>query len=132
MGVHITNNTFKNMSTASVVALAILGYIVGIGIYYNIQQRPVIAKLIVTDTRWLGTISRAQHVALFMMLGYFFPNRVFLIMVLGAGWEVAEFIARNYFRNKWWGDGNDYIKDLAANALGFVIGYILNSRITSA
>ena len=128
MGIVINNETIRNMSTRSIVGITLVGYVVGIGLYYNLRQKPIVSKILVVDVKWLGTITRAQHMALFMMLGYFLPDRFLLVMLLGAGWEVAEFIARSQFRDKWWGDGSDYLKDLIANATGFLVGAILHAR----
>ena len=126
MDIAINNSIIQNMSTTRIIIFAIVGYIIGIALYYNIQQRPTLAKVIVTDTKWLGTVTRAQHIVLFMFIGYFLPHRFILVMFLGMGWEGVEYVARHYFRNKWWGDGTDYLKDIFANTSGFLIGYLLH------
>ena len=128
MGVAITNRTIRNMSTLTLVSMAMLTYIVGSYFYYSIKQLPVAARVVVTDTRWFGTLTRATHIILFLFIGYFIPDRFWLIMALGAGWEIVEYLARLHFRDPWWGTGTDYVKDTLANAAGYVIGTTLHAR----
>lgn len=128
MGVTITNVTLRNISTLALVSMAILTYIVGSYFYYSIKQLPVAARVVVTDTRWFGTLTRATHIILFLFIGYFIPDRFWLVMALGAGWEIVEYFARLHFRDPWWGTGTDYVKDTLANAAGYVIGTTLHAR----
>ena len=128
MGVAITNRTIRNMSTLTLVSMAMLTYIVGSYFYYSIKQLPVAARVVVTDTRWFGTLTRATHIILFLFIEYFIPDRFWLIMALGAGWEIVEYLARLHFRDPWWGTGTDYVKDTLANAAGYVIGTTLHAR----
>ena len=128
MGVSLTNRTLRNISTLTLVSLAMLTYIVGSYFYYSIKQLPVAARVVVTDTRWFGTLTRATHIILFLFIGYFIPDRFWLVMALGAGWEIVEYFARLHFRDPWWGTGTDYVKDTLANAAGYVIGTTLHAR----
>ena len=130
MPISITNKTIRNISTLSLITLALLTYIVGSYFYYSIKQLPIAARMIVTDTRWFGTLTRATHVILFMFIGYLIPNRFWLVMALGIGWEVVEFFARLHFRDPWWGTGADYAKDSIANVVGYVVGTTLHARST--
>lgn len=126
----ITNKTIKDISTLAIVSIAMLAYIVCSYFYYTIKQLPLAARVVVTDTRWFGTLTRATHIILFMFLGYFIPNRFWLIMILGLGWEVVEYCARLHFRDPWWGTNTDYVKDTLANAAGYVMGTTLYARAT--
>ena len=130
MSVLVTNRTIQNMSTLSVVSMAILTYIIGAYFYYSIKQLPIAARVVVTDTRWFGTLTRATHIILFLFIGYFIPNKFWVIMALGVGWEIVEYFARLHFRDPWWGTGTDYVKDTLANAAGYVIGTTLHVRST--
>lgn len=123
----INNNTFRTLSDKVIVAIAIITYIVGMYGYYTIKQFPLAANLIVTDTQLFGTITRSQHILLFMFIGYFIPNRFLLIMLLGIGWEISEYFARMHFKDAWWGTETDYFKDILANIIGYLIGTIIHA-----
>ncbi len=128
MGVSVTNKTLRNISTLSLVSLALLTSLIGSYFYYSIKQLPVAARVIVTDTRWFGTLTRATHIILFMFIGYFVPDRFWLVMALGAGWEIVEYLARRHFRDPWWGTGTDYVKDTLATGAGYISGTTLHAR----
>ena len=79
----------------------------------------------------MGSFTRAQHLIMFLFIGYFIPNKFWLTMILGIGWEIIEFIARQYLRDAWWGNYDDYIKDIIVNYIGFIIGrFIFNYTST--
>lgn len=130
MSVSVTNRTLLNTSTSTLMGMAVLTYIIGAYFYYSIKQLPIAARVVVTDTRWFGTLTRATHIILFLFIGYFIPNRFWLIMILGAGWEIVEYFARLHFRDPWWGTGTDYVKDTLANAAGYIVGMALHARST--
>ena len=130
MAVWVTNRTLRNVSTLTLVSMAMLTYAVGSYFYYSIKQLPLAARVVVTDTRWFGTLTRATHIILFLFIGYFIPDRFWLVMALGGGWEIVEYFARLHFRDPWWGTGTDYVKDTLANAAGYVIGTTLHAHST--
>ncbi len=68
MAVSVTNRTIRNMSTLALVSIAMLTYIVGSYFYYSVKQLPVAARVVVTDTRWFGTLTRATHIILFLFI----------------------------------------------------------------
>jgi hypothetical protein len=128
MGIFINNKTLRKLPDVTLVMIAILVYIPCAYFYYSIKQVPFAARIIVTDTKLFGTLTRTQHIALYFFIGYFIPNRFWLVMALGAGWEMAEYSARLYFRDPWWGCGSDYVKDLVANTVGYCAGWMMYMR----
>tara|TARA_Y100000996_G_scaffold293942_1_gene232544 strand:- start:613 stop:1011 length:399 start_codon:yes stop_codon:yes gene_type:complete len=125
MTIVINNKTFQTLSTKTIIIIAIIIYFVSATSYYIMRHRPEAANFIVTETKWLGTFTRAQHIILFAMIGYLIPNRYILMISLGAGWEVIEYCARLFFKDKWWGTNTDYFKDIYVNTMSYMIGNLL-------
>ena len=120
MAIIINNKTLANISNFTIISITITGYLIGIFFYFTIKQRPITANFLVTET-WMGSFTRAQHLIMFLFIGYFIPNKFWLTMILGIGWEIIELIARQYLRDAWWGNYDDYIKDIIVNYIGFII-----------
>lgn len=76
-----------------------------------------------------------NHMIFWCIIGYFYPNKYFIVIVLGILWELFEkFIVYNktlyYFVKKYWPVPEKYwnetnknsIIDIFANLLGYYIG----------
>lgn len=66
-------------------------------------------------TSWAVT-----HVALYALLGFYFPDKFFETFAIGVGFEALEWITF---------DCHDWV-DVFWNTLGFVIGFLLRKVVT--
>ena len=68
---------------------------------------------------------RFSHFLLYMVAGYFFPEKWLLFLVAGIIWEILESIYRQIQNDKWWGGPKDYVVDIIVNMAGFFTGAYL-------
>jgi hypothetical protein len=128
MEITLNTDRLHNLPNTTLVGLAFVGYVVGAAIYYAIKEQ-FVGKLLTEQIQIFGNLSRVTHVLSYMFLGYTFPKRFVIIMLLGIGWEVVEWALAAFMQDPYWGMGQDYIKDIIANASGFLIGYAFNQSL---
>ena len=128
MEITLNTDRLHNLPNTTLVGLAIIGYVVGAAIYYSIKEQ-FVGKLLTEQIQIFGNLSRVTHVLSYMFLGYTFPKRFVIIMLLGVGWELVEWALAAFMQDPYWGMGQDYIKDIIANAAGFLIGYAFNQSL---
>lgn len=122
MEIILSTEAIRTASDRSITILAIAGYIIG-AIFYSLIKDRFAGKLLAKHIYILGNVSRATHLLSYMFLGYIFPDRFVFIMILGVIWELIECIMSTIMRDNYWGEGQDYMCDIVANAIGFLIGY---------
>ena len=120
----LSTETFRQLPEYVIVILAFVGYTVG-AILYSLVKGHFAGKLLTTQVQVFGNVSRVTHLLSYMFLGYVFPNRFVTVMLLGVGWEVIEYAFGTIMSDKYWGEGQDYVNDVFANAIGFLVGYAL-------
>lgn len=87
-------------------------------IYKELGVKSIISGKIFTFSGY-----RAGHFVLYMILGYFFPRRWIMCLVLGVVWELVELTFRELHDDEWWGEfPKDYLVDLCINMAGFFTG----------
>ncbi len=125
MEITLSTDAIRNLPDTMLLAIAIVGYVVGAAVYYLIKEQ-FVGKLLTEQIQLFGNLSRVTHVISYMFLGYVFPDRFIIIMLLGVGWELVEWTLAALMRDPYWGVGQDYANDIIANAAGFLIGYMFN------
>lgn len=125
MDITLSTSAIRDLPDATLLAIAVIGYVVGAAVYYLIKDR-FVGRLLTEQIQLFGNLSRVTHVISYMFLGYVFPNRFIIIMLLGVGWELIEWTLAALMRDPYWGVGQDYASDIVANAVGFTIGYMFN------
>ena len=125
MEITLNTDTIHNLSDKTLIVIGVIGYVVGATIYCHIKEL-FVGKLLTKHVELIGNLSRVTHVISYMFLGYIFPNRFIIIMLLGIGWELIECTLAVIMQDPYWGVGQDYINDIIANAIGFIIGYMFN------
>ena len=84
MEITLNTDRLHNLPNTTLVGLAIVGYMVGAAIYYSIKEQ-FVGKLLTEQIQIFGNLSRVTHVLSYMFLGYTFPKRFVIIMLLGVG-----------------------------------------------
>ena len=130
MDITLSTDAIRNLPDATLLSMATVGYIVGAIVYYVIKDQ-FVGKLLTEQIQLFGNLSRVTHVISYMFLGYAFPNRFVIIMLLGVGWEIVEWTLAALMRDPYWGVGQDYVCDIIANAAGFLIGYVFYQASSS-
>jgi len=131
MDITLSTEALRNIPNTTLLGMAIVGYVVGAVMYYVIKEQ-FVGKLLTEQIQFFGNLSRVTHVISYMFLGYVFPDRFVVIMLLGVGWEIVEWTLASLMRDPYWGVGQDYACDVVANAVGFLIGYMFNQVSCSA
>lgn len=130
-----------------VTGIVIIGYYVSMLLFYG-EQKVLVSKDFLNtkyfDSKCFGPIGPwpISHFILYFVIGLFFPNCDFVVILVSVLWELYEQIMKNYNANKdvgdkgtvytgsWW-QGNLY--DIFINLLGFYFGklavYTLNLNI---
>tara|TARA_Y100000996_G_scaffold293942_1_gene232543 strand:- start:204 stop:599 length:396 start_codon:yes stop_codon:yes gene_type:complete len=116
----------QSLSNTNLIILATIGYAISIVFYISIKNK-FAGKLLNSEVYFFGNVSRLTHIFSYMILGFVFPNRFILFMIFGLIWEVIEYIFATMYKDKYWGEGNDNFLDLIANAVGFLLGYIIRN-----
>ena len=122
MEIILNTNILGKASDKILGTIALIGYVFG-AIFYSLIKDKFAGRLLTKHVYILGSVSRATHVISYMFLGYIFPERFIFIMLLGAIWELVESIMGAVMYDKYWGEGQDCLYDIVANAIGFFIGY---------
>ena len=130
MDITLSTDAIRNLPDATLLSMATVGYVVGAIVYYVIKDQ-FVGKLLTEQIQLFGNLSRVTHVISYMFLGYAFPNRFVIIMLLGVGWEIVEWTLAALMRDPYWGMGQDYACDIIANAAGFLIGYVFYQASSS-
>ena len=130
MDITLSTETLRCIPDTTLVGIAILGYAIGALVYYVIKGR-FIGKLLTEQIQLFGSLSRVTHVIGYMFIGYVFPDRFTIVMLLGVGWEMVEWTLASLMQDPYWGIGQDYARDVIANAAGFLIGYMFSAASSS-
>ena len=130
MEITLSTEALRNLPDMTLLRMAIVGYVVGGFMYYVIKGR-FVGTLLTEQIQFFGSLSRVTHVIGYMFLGYVFPDRFTIVMLLGAGWEMVEWTLAFLMQDPYWGVGQDYAHDIIANAAGFLIGYMFNQAPSS-
>jgi hypothetical protein len=131
MEITLSTEALRDLSNTTLLRMAIVGYVVGAVMYYVIKGR-FVGKLLTEQIQFFGSLSRVTHVIGYMFLGYVFPDRFIIVMLLGAGWEMVEWTLASLMQDPYWGIGQDYARDIIANAVGFLVGYLFHQVSSSS